>query len=167
MDKNILSSHIDARLSIRGIADATGKSPTTIRYWLGKYGLKTDVIKNVELVEKLCNRCEQIKPITEFYTRRDKDGSTPYCRPCSSDQVLERQRKLKHDAVMYKGGSCVTCGYDKCDGALQFHHLDPTKKEFTIGRFKLLSFDKIKTELDKCILLCANCHHEVHYKDLR
>lgn len=67
-------------------------------------------------------------------------------------------------AVDYKGGNCSICGYANCIGSLQFHHLDPSEKDFNIshdGHTK--SWDKIKTELDKCILVCANCHGELHY----
>jgi predicted HNH restriction endonuclease len=65
--------------------------------------------------------------------------------------------------VEYKGGSCVKCGYKKCIGALEFHHIDPSKKDFTLSHLKSSKFDdKIKNELDKCILVCANCHREIH-----
>ena len=65
--------------------------------------------------------------------------------------------------VEYKGGNCVRCGYDKYMGALEFHHLDPTKKDYTLAHLKVTNFhDKIKNELDKCILVCANCHREIH-----
>ena len=70
-------------------------------------------------------------------------------------------RKTKLKAIEYKGGKCIVCGYNKSIRALQFHHLDPTQKDFGIsGTTK--SFEKLKPELDKCVLLCANCHGEVH-----
>ena len=68
----------------------------------------------------------------------------------------------------YSGGSCVECGYNKCPASLTFHHRDPLKKEFWIGKLceKINSIDelnnKIKEEIDKCDLLCANCHRIVH-----
>lgn len=69
-------------------------------------------------------------------------------------------RKTKLKAIEYKGGKCIVCGYNKSIRALQFHHLDPTQKDFGIsGTTK--SFEKLKPELDKCVLLCANCHGEV------
>jgi hypothetical protein len=61
----------------------------------------------------------------------------------------------------YKGGCCQICGYDKCVRALSFHHLDAFHKDFNIGG-KSKSWNTIQSELDKCILLCANCHAEVH-----
>ena len=64
---------------------------------------------------------------------------------------------------MYKGGKCIECGYDKCPAALEFHHTDPSKKEFGIGGGYNRSWEVIKLELDKCVMLCSNCHHEKHY----
>ncbi|QTO46333.1 hypothetical protein [Burkholderia latens] len=71
--------------------------------------------------------------------------------------------KLKEMAVEYKGGKCERCGYEKCLKALQFHHTDPSKKDFGIAESgHTRSFEKMKIELDKCLLLCANCHCEEH-----
>jgi hypothetical protein len=72
---------------------------------------------------------------------------------------------LKEKALTYKGGRCSKCSYNKCKRALSFHHVDPSQKDFNIGTLR--SWGKIKTELDKCILLCMNCHHEVHDKEDR
>lgn len=87
------------------------------------------------------------------------------CKQCRIDAVNKRRAKLKQLAVDYKGGKCEQCGYDKCIAALEFHHLDPLIKEFSIssdGYGK--SWEKIKIELDKCDLLCSNCHREKHFE---
>jgi predicted DNA-binding protein YlxM (UPF0122 family) len=77
--------------------------------------------------------------------------------------VSKRRRKIKEMAVEYKGGKCVKCGYNKYIGALEFHHLDPTVKDFAISNSgHCRSWEKVKDELDKCILVCANCHAEIH-----
>lgn len=61
------------------------------------------------------------------------------------------------------GGCCQICGYDKYVGALQFHHLDPNEKDFSLSKTgRTYVWDDVKKELDKCICLCANCHAEVH-----
>jgi len=72
------------------------------------------------------------------------------------------RRRTKEKAVEYKGGKCVICEYNKCISALEFHHLDPSKKDFTLSKNMCTAWDKIKDELDKCILVCANCHREIH-----
>lgn len=79
------------------------------------------------------------------------------------EESRERGRKFKIKCVEYKGGCCEKCGYDKYVGALQFHHLDPKEKGFALSKMKSHKFDKkIKEELDKCMLVCANCHFEIH-----
>jgi 5-methylcytosine-specific restriction endonuclease McrA len=67
---------------------------------------------------------------------------------------------LKESAVSYKGGCCQLCGYKRCISALHFHHINPHEKDFNISE-KSNWYD-ISHEIDKCILLCANCHAEVH-----
>lgn len=63
----------------------------------------------------------------------------------------------------YKGGKCIVCGYNKSQRALSFHHVDPKKKSFTLSERGLTrSWELIKKEIDKCVLLCANCHMEIH-----
>ena len=77
--------------------------------------------------------------------------------------VQRRREKVRLMAVSYKGGCCQICSYDRCIEALEFHHLDPTQKDFGISRKGYTrSWEKVKEEVDKCILLCANCHREVH-----
>jgi hypothetical protein len=68
---------------------------------------------------------------------------------------------LKRAAVRFMGGECSLCHYNKCLGALHFHHIDPSQKDFNISAENSM-WCKIETELKKCILLCANCHAEVH-----
>jgi hypothetical protein len=85
------------------------------------------------------------------------------CKKCRSIAVSVRRKKLKLLAVEYKGGRCERCGYNKSVWAFDFHHLDPTKKDFAVGSNGLTrSWEKVKAELDKCILVCSNCHREIH-----
>lgn len=71
-----------------------------------------------------------------------------------------RRRKLA--AVEYKGGKCCRCGYDKHYAALQFHHVDPSTKTAKWTGFRNRSWDEVKRELDKCEMVCANCHLIIH-----
>jgi len=75
---------------------------------------------------------------------------------------MERWKARKQTAIEYKGGKCCKCGYNKYIGALEFHHTNPKEKEFDWKTIRLVSKDKFYKELDKCILLCANCHREEH-----
>lgn len=73
----------------------------------------------------------------------------------------EYRREVKRKLVEYKGGKCKVCGYNRCTAALEFHHLDPTKKDFSISG-GTRSFESLKDEVDKCVLVCSNCHKEIH-----
>lgn len=77
--------------------------------------------------------------------------------------VTERRRKLKAMVVEYRGGHCVLCGYDRCPWALDLHHVDESRKEFGLSMDGMTrSWEKVRKEADKCVLVCANCHREVH-----
>lgn len=85
------------------------------------------------------------------------------CRNCLKTINRNNTASIKQECVTYKGGKCSKCGYNKSLAALDFHHLDPTKKDFTIAHKRGTAVnDTIRAELDKCILLCANCHRELH-----
>ena len=77
--------------------------------------------------------------------------------------VSKRRKKLKDMAIKYKGGKCQLCGYKRCEDALEFHHVSPSKKDFGVSKDGLTrSWEKVQKEIDKCILVCANCHRELH-----
>jgi hypothetical protein len=77
--------------------------------------------------------------------------------------VTKRRRKLKAMVVEYRGGSCILCGYSRCTGALDLHHVDESLKEFGLSlKGMTRSWERIKKEADKCVLVCANCHREIH-----
>lgn len=77
--------------------------------------------------------------------------------------VAKRRKKLKLMAVELKGGKCQICGYHKCISAMDFHHVNEKEKSFALGlRGLTRSWHSIEQELRKCILVCANCHREIH-----
>lgn len=78
-------------------------------------------------------------------------------------KMREWYRGKKKRAVEYKGGACESCGYSRSLAALEFHHRDPKEKDFKLSSPHVRQpWHKQKTELDKCSLLCANCHREKH-----
>lgn len=95
------------------------------------------------------------------------------CTKCRMDAVSRKRKKLKKDLVEYKGGKCERCGYSKCVSALDFHHKDPSQKDFALSRNgHTRSWKLLKEEADKCELVCSNCHREIHeelngFKDKR
>lgn len=118
---------------------------------------------------KICKLCKNEKPLDQFYKNnaKGKRGQIwptldPYCCSCRSAYQSQRKRDLKSRAVDYLGGCCKHCGLIDHPCVYDFHHLDPDQKEFTLGKIGGRSFNKIVSELDKCILLCSNCHRKVH-----
>lgn len=114
------------------------------------------------------------------WNNNNKDARKRY-RDNNQDHIKSYRREyyqeadiFKKEMVSYKGGKCFRCGYDKCMAALDFHHIDPSQKEFSLGPLiralavktknaKERILKKIQMEIDKCILLCANCHREEHF----
>lgn len=164
MEYNTLNQFVKEEKSIGQMATLLNTSKTNVRYWLNKYNLKSTFKWKIETrTSRICPRCKIDKPLSEFYKRRNTAGASVYCKLCVNDEAIERFKKFKFLCVEYKGGKCEICGYDKCVNAFDFHHLDPSKKDFGIAKSKSKKFDyKIKRELDKCQLLCANCHREKH-----
>jgi hypothetical protein len=85
------------------------------------------------------------------------------CKKCVYDSSVKYKHGLKDKAIAYKGGKCIKCSYKKCKRALSFHHLDPSEKDFNI--VACTSWEKMKAEIDKCILVCMNCHLEIHAEE--
>lgn len=115
----------------------------------------------------LCKRkyCLECSPFGEHNTRRLENKSTltdQQRRMKNVQAVMRRRAKIKQMAIDYKGGKCYLCGYDKCTSALEFHHINPEEKLFSISHEGTTrSWESVKKELDKCVLLCSNCHREV------
>lgn len=87
----------------------------------------------------------------------------PRCKQCRKEAVQRRRRKVKKILVEYKGGCCSRCGYNKCLGALHFHHIDAKEKDFGVGyKGNTFALERLKKEVDKCDLVCSNCHAEIH-----
>ena|SRR3989338_3220546 len=77
--------------------------------------------------------------------------------------VVKRRNKVRSMARELLGNKCAICGYNKYPDVLEFHHIDPKKKEFNLSLDKLTrSWARVRRQLKKCILLCANCHREYH-----
>lgn len=116
--------------------------------------------------QKYCNKCMPKRRFNynkKYYNDNREvqlDRAKTYGRLYGGEQRL----RFKTQAVKYKGGKCQICGYSECVAALEFHHTDPKEKVFRLGGCKQFN-TKTKRELDKCILVCANCHRKIHYKE--
>ena len=108
------------------------------------------------------------------YNREWRNRNREHCRTYGRIWARNhRKRKtaariaMKQHAVEYLGGKCIECGFSKHNAALTFHHRDGSTKEFTLATMMMCSWELIKKELDKCDLMCSNCHNIWHYEKVR
>lgn len=132
-----------------------------VRKQLSKY----KIIHGVE--HKQCSRCNLFKDaINDFYCTKSKYNNKSYpgshCKQCLTDRSRDNGRDMKAKAVEYKGGLCIDCMIAYPDVVYDFHHKNPKQKDFAISAFQGIDWQKLKIELDKCDLLCANCHRIRH-----
>jgi transposase-like protein len=166
VDPEILREVIEAGATVREAAEKLGVGYTTIRHWLKRLGLQTPRMARLQ---------ESQAAIEQGLTRTQLDcprhGRVPFfrrpdgnyrCSKCRTEAVVEWRRRAKLRLVERAGGCCVLCGYAGHPSALQFHHLEPSEKRFSLSREGTTrSFAEAAEEADKCVLLCANCHAEV------
>jgi transposase-like protein len=165
VDKETLQALVAEDLSTREIAERLGCSPSTVRHWLRRHGLRTHRARRADShgargidPDRKIVTCPR-HGLTEFWL--DSRGIYRCCR-CRSEAVARRRRRLKEILVTEAGGCCSVCGYDRYIGALQFHHREGADKEFGLSERGLTrSLETVRAEAEKCILLCANCHSEV------
>lgn len=102
----------------------------------------------------ICNR--------EYEYDRRKGYTKSKCNSCLANC---RKYAILQKCLDYKGGKCQACGYNKCSRALAFHHRNPELKSFGISANHCRKWSVLRNELDKCDLLCSNCHMELHYEE--
>lgn len=115
---------------------------------------------------KICSTCQVEKLNTDFYNKSDRKNGSSQCKSCFNRYCVDRAIQKKKDAIIYKGSSCNDCdeSYPKSPYVIfDFHHRDPTEKEFTWKKMRLVSKERMYNELDKCDLLCSNCHRIRHH----
>jgi hypothetical protein len=111
--------------------------------------------KKGEIVKQhLCRDCNESDP-SKFFGKMKSQ-----CGKCHAKDIAKRLRNARATAIAYKGGKCERCGYNKCQAALEFHHIDPAEKDPT--NLRAFKKERLFAEVDKCVLLCANCHREEH-----
>ena len=149
--------------TLREIALALDRSIATVRYWLRRWGIPRRDARRTRADPATAPR-----EIMRECTRHGRavfrlDARATYrCVLCSQERVADRRRRVKRILVDEAGGCCAECGYGACCAALQFHHVDPSTKSFSLSRDGVTrSLDRAREEARKCVLLCANCHAEV------
>lgn len=101
------------------------------------------------------------------YQRERKAKKAMAWKAKNVQRVVDCRRRAKQKLIAYKGGKCEVCGYNKdCPSCYDFHHPDPTQKSFGISAKGITrKFSELKAEVDKCQLLCKNCHGEIHERE--
>jgi len=126
---------------------------------LAKHNLKRLAKLDFLAKEEKKKNLKQTKKETKKKTRKINEET--YKLNLKRSRTLKKANKQK--ALEYCGGKCSICNYNKCPAALHFHHKDPQTKTKQVSQLLTYDWNIIKEELDKCILLCANCHHEIHW----
>lgn len=117
---------------------------------------------------KLCPLCKVEKLFSEFYSTKNRPIAG-ICKTCFNKICIKRWIERKLQAIDYKGNECEDCKLhikNSHYSVFEFHHLDPIQKDFSWNKLRLKSLNSIRKELDKCILLCANCHRIRHSKTI-
>lgn len=136
-----------------------------------------------------CKKCSQELPIQEFARNPSrKNGLNDWCKSCYKQYFAEyyKNNKEKHRAIAYsvntkksrylknlvntikESRGCINCG-ENCPECLDFHHLDPKQKNFSIAEYmrKKSNPDTVLKEIEKCVVVCANCHRKIHSGKLK
>lgn len=118
-------------------------------------------------MERKCIHCGETKDISEFYTnKRMVLGVESKCKKCAHKYQRDK-RKLRWPSVFkYAGEKCAHCGLSEPEHPeiYDFHHKDPTLKERQIAELLRGSEKKLYEEIDKCVMICSNCHRKEHAK---
>jgi len=117
---------------------------------------------------KICNTCENELPIHHFDTNgwndktRTKRKYHAHCKKCISISVATNYYNRVVESLGDIPLRCVHCGYDEHFECLDLHHVNPEDKEIGVSALRGSSYERIKREVDKCVILCAICHRLLH-----
>ena len=116
--------------------------------------------KRLTRTEYKCSHCGETNP--EKFTK----GRYTECKKCRDRYNKHAMKSNKIQSVNYLGGKCMCCGFDKGISAFDFHHVDPSQKDSNFAHHSYWSWERTKNELDKCLLLCSNCHRMLHHNEV-
>lgn len=121
--------------------------------------------------EKVCRTCGETKALSEF-SKSARTGHAYICKTCDREKCKQFRAatREKWKAFMKEAANdeCSECGYGESSWALELHHVDPSLKSFTVSGFitkygfTAANQELVREEIKKCVVLCANCHRELH-----
>lgn len=116
---------------------------------------------------KICSKCGRELPLSQFNWRNKTKGTRRAdCKQCHCNYMKQKYQEKKETIQDIKLVlKCQKCGYNRCSEALEFHHINLQEKDDGIARMisNNYTLDKVKEEMKKCVILCANCHREFHF----
>ena len=171
MDIEKLKQYLAEGKSTNEIAPLMGlKSGSTVRFWMKKHGLTSNagkggckVVHAVINKQKVCLICKESKPVEEFSTRKNRNTAlSSYCKNCQAKDTYKRYEDIKSQLISLKGGKCALCYQTYPVAVYSFHHTGKEHKDFNLADRRHSSLTTVLKELEKCILVCRNCHAEIH-----
>lgn len=121
-----------------------------------------NLVVDVKIKLKMCHTCKVLKSTKAFHkSKTAPDGFYYSCKKCQNYRQKLRARINKDKAITYLGKKCERCGKEFHPACMDFHHV--RGKDKGVASLMSHSWDKIRQELDKCVLLCSNCHRIEHY----
>ena len=115
---------------------------------------------------KHCSRCQETKKNEEFNTdNKAQSGLSSSCKLCNKNRSAQFRREFKETCIDYLGGECWSCKGEFPVSVFDFHHLDPAQKDVEVSKLTFKPWDEVVAELDKCALLCSNCHRQAHIQE--
>lgn len=148
-EENYLTKNYSTRLSLEIISKKLGRTIRSIQRKAQE--MKISRPRKKFSIKKL--RIRQKRAADKFYRKNSKKIYM---------MKNEKRKKIKLELINVKGGKCEGCGYSRCVAALEFHHNGKNKDDNLAHMIKNGSKQKALKEIKRCILLCANCHREVH-----
>jgi DNA-binding CsgD family transcriptional regulator len=142
---------LEERLPVKQDAASSNLAPGALEVFMSK---REDIMKLVAK-GKTTAEIADIMGISKWTVKYHRS-------PAIQKKIPDHRRRLKLKSIAYSGGQCLKCGYRTAMRSLTFHHIDPTQKEHRIAFGRSIGWKKQKIELDKTILLCQNCHGELH-----
>lgn len=117
---------------------------------------------------KICKSCQVSKLVSDFYRQTDRENGASWCKNCFNAYCVKRWVETKIKAIEYKGSECEHCSISYPTvpySVFDFHHTNPLEKDVDWTKLRKRSWKKIKFELNKCQLLCSNCHRIYHHEN--
>jgi len=126
--------------------------------------IKTSLINKKDGLYKQCRKCELVKPVSAFHRLKQLGSYKSYCKDCLKGSSTQWCRTRKQRIVNYLGNQCMDCRQVFPYYVYDCHHLDADKKSFQVSLEKI-KWESLVGELDKCVLLCSNCHRTRHFEE--